>query len=359
MDLFAYLLELTQRFLPLLLTTAVVAGLLAVAHLFLNWRYADQPQGRFRTQLVMLLLTLLGGLAFVLALTRDDSELRGQLLGFLGILLSAAIALSSTTFLGNALAGILLRVVAGFRIGDFIRVGDDFGRVSERSILHTEIQTEDRDLTTLPNLYLVTHPVRVVRASGTIISATVSLGYDVPRLQVEKALLDAAHEIGLEEPFVHVLDLGDFSITYRIAGLLKEVKHLLSTRSALRTAMLDFLHRQDIEIVSPTFMNTRALERRQKILPSDSPAGSLAESEGGRSVEDLIFDKAAGAEKVHDLTDQLQHLEEEIHALEEAAKQAADDAERAAIQTRLAESQAAHDGLTRVIESTRAQSEET
>ena len=60
-----------------------------------------------------------------------------------------------------------------FRPGDFVRVGERLGRVTERGLFHTEIQTEDRDLTTLPNLYLVTNPVTVVRASGTIVSTTV------------------------------------------------------------------------------------------------------------------------------------------------------------------------------------------
>ena len=63
-------------------------------------------------------------LAILLALTHHNDQLRGQFLSFFGILLSAAIALSSATLLGNALAGILLRVVAGFGIDDFVRVGD-------------------------------------------------------------------------------------------------------------------------------------------------------------------------------------------------------------------------------------------
>ena len=63
-----------------------------------------------------------------------------------------------------------LRAVRNFRMGDFIRVAEHFGRVSERGLFHTEIQTENRDLTTLPNLFLVTHPVTTIRTSGTIVS---------------------------------------------------------------------------------------------------------------------------------------------------------------------------------------------
>ena len=144
----------------------------------------------------------------------------GQLLGLIGILLSAVIALSAMTFVGNIMAGLMLRAIKNFRPGDFVRVGDHFGRISERGLFHIEIQTEDRDLTTLPNQYLVTNPVKVIRSSGTLVTADVSLGYDVSRVVVERVLLEAATDAELKEPFVYVIGLGDFSVAYRIAGLL-------------------------------------------------------------------------------------------------------------------------------------------
>ena len=191
----------------------------------------------FGQQLAMLGLSFSSLLVVIIALP-VEGETRGQLLSFFGIVLSAAIALSSTTLLGNAMAGITLRAVRGFRVGDFIRSGDHFGRVTELGLVHTEIQTEDRDLTTLPNLFLATQPVRVIRNSGTILSAEVSLGYDIPRARVQECLSQAAASTGLEEPFVSIQALGDFSVVYRIAGLCKDVNHLISTRSRLRAEML-------------------------------------------------------------------------------------------------------------------------
>ena len=77
-------------------------------------------------------------------------------------------------------------------MGDFIQCGEHIGRVSERGLLHTEIQPEGRDLITLPNLYLVSHPVSTVQPAGTLVECTVSLGYDVPREEIEEALLRLA-----------------------------------------------------------------------------------------------------------------------------------------------------------------------
>ncbi|MFC1575747.1 mechanosensitive ion channel domain-containing protein, partial [Gemmatimonadota bacterium] len=168
---------------------------LFVAHWLLN-RHPDAVSYRFRNQMLMIGFTALAGLAILLVLP-ISTETRGQLLSFFGILITASIALSATTFLGNALAGLMLRAVRNFRIGDFVRAGDHFGRISERGLLHVEIQTEDRELTTLPNLFLVTNPVTTLRSSGTVISATVTLGYDLPRTKVRETLLEAAEKSGL------------------------------------------------------------------------------------------------------------------------------------------------------------------
>jgi len=144
-----------------------------------------------RTQLIMLGVTALGMVMVVLMLPISD-DLRIRILGLIGIVLSSGIALSSATFLENMLAGLMLRTVRNFKVGDFIEVEGNLGRVSERGLFHVEIQTEEHNLTMLPNLYLVRNPVTTVRNSGTIVSATVSLGYDVPRARIAELLLEAA-----------------------------------------------------------------------------------------------------------------------------------------------------------------------
>ncbi len=160
--------------------TVAVVVVLALALWFAHRRllsyYAKRPNQQFRRQLIMLGLFLFALLLAIIFVPIRDENLRGQLLQLYGIVLSATIALSSTTLVGNAMAGIMLRTLRNFTPGDYVKVGDYFGRISEMDLLHTEIQTEERDLTTLPNLYMVTHPVRVLRSSGTILSVPVPRG---------------------------------------------------------------------------------------------------------------------------------------------------------------------------------------
>ena len=266
----------------------------------------------------------------ILALPIGDAA-HGQLLGLLGLLVTGAIALSSTTILGNALAGIMLRAIRSFRPGDYVRVGEHAGRVSDLGILHTEIQTEDRDLTTLPNLYLVTTPVTVLR-SGTVVSATVSLGYEVSRVQVERQLIEAAKTAGLVDPFVEVIELGDFSISYRAAGFLTEIKHIITTRSNLRKAVLDSLHGAQIEIVSPTFMNQRPLTKDDRFVP---PEVRIRPTQIEQAPESRIFDKADAAEAKEKMQDELLAQQQVIADLQAQIAASGFEAERSELDERL------------------------
>lgn len=312
------ILDVLSRALPLLPSVAVIAAAvaasLAVRRVLGDRNPGAQTQHRFRLQITNLTIALVATLVLLVVLP-VDATLRGQLLSLFGIVLSATIALSSTTFVGNIMAGMMLKAVRNFRSGDFIEVGEHFGRITSRGLLSTEIQTEYRDLVTLPNLHLVTNPVKVVRTSGTLVSAEVSLGYDVPHEQVERLLCDAATDAGLVEPATLVMELGDFSVTYRVLGLLEEVKHLLTTRSRLRCAMLDRLHGDDVEIVSPAFTNRRTLDPASRVIPERIAAPPATPAPQESVVEDVAFDKAEEAETLEQLEAEHRRIREAIAAL--------------------------------------------
>ncbi|NPE29562.1 mechanosensitive ion channel family protein [Methanococcoides sp. SA1] len=255
-------------------------------------------------QIILSVATLLGIVLILLTLPITDNS-KQTLLSFLGILLGATIALSSTTFVANGMSGMMLNLIKPFKTGDYIRIGEEFGKVSNITILHTQIQSIDRDLINIPNLKLVSNPLVTISTSGTIISATVSLGYDIPWKHVEKDLIRAAERTELESPFVHVTELNDHAITYKVGGLLRDISGLITKRSDLKKAVIDALHEDAIEIVSPTFMNQRVYEKDAVFIPpctacdkkENVPAPS-DEYVTEMSTEDIIFDKAIGAELI-------------------------------------------------------------
>ncbi|MGJ8686453.1 MAG: mechanosensitive ion channel domain-containing protein [Spongiibacteraceae bacterium] len=295
---------------------AAVVALLFVVRLIMHKVFTVQKSHgvdiRYRQQGSVLLLRVLGVVLAISTLPMDG-ELRGQLLSLVGLLISAAIALSSTSFMGNLMAGFMLRVVNSFRAGDYIEFRGELGRVSQLSLLHVEIQNETSELVTVPNLLLVQEPHNVVRASGTVISADVSLGYDVDRRDVEAALLSAIAAAELENGFVQLRELGDFSVTYRASGWLKEASVLVSTRSRLRAMMLDALHSADIEIVSPNFMNQRQLDSDGKLIPQRRRR-HMFEKETTGHAEGVLFNKAELASAVESLQAKISKIKAQLNS---------------------------------------------
>ncbi len=293
----------------LVTTVVLVAAVRAILK-----RVLRSPNREFQVAVTTLVLTILSivvvGLMFAAGagLGRDAVQLMGAVVvGVLG--------LSSTTILGNMLAGVQLRVVGAFRIGDYLRVGKLFGRITERGLFHVEIQTEDSDLETLPNLYLVSTPYRVVHKNGTIISANVSLGYDVPRKRIEACLKEAVRKTGLDAPFVHVVELGDFSVLYRAGGYYEDIREVLTRRSNLRCRIMDELFAADIEIASPTLMSTRAYQPEHRVMPPAVAASTDDEvDDDDLPMERVAFDKADEVETIEGVKARIAEVESAIAA---------------------------------------------
>lgn len=313
------LVEFGVLFLPLLVTLVVSVAVHWTAHRMLIGRHKDLGIERmFPRQLVMLGLNLAAVVAIAITLPVNVST-RNQLLGLIGLVVSGIFAFSASTIFANLMAGIMLRVTKPFRTGDFVSVGSYFGRVAERGLLDTEVQSESRELIALPNTYLITNPVTVVRSSGTIVSVTLSLGYEVHHTQVENLLADAVKKCGLEDPFVHILALGNHSISYKASGLLTDIKSLLSARSNLCRCVLDTLHGSGIEILSPTFMNQRRLPDDTRVIP---PQMDETPSEPQVVAEEIAFDKAEQAERMEKETQIfLSKIQDCEQALEEASEE--------------------------------------
>ena len=311
----------------------VTAAALVMLLWLLNWallgrRRQLRKDERFSRQLAMLALTVAGifALLFVLPVERND---RDQLIGLVGLVVSALVAYSASGALGDVAAGIALRARSPLGIGDHVRIGEHVGRVVDIGLLDVEIQSRDRELISLPNSFVAANPIIKTRGSGAIISATVSLGYDTHHAVIETLLRDAASRSGLDDAFVSVLELGDFSVTYRVAGLLTDVDSLITARSNLHRAMLDTLHENDIEIMSPTFIRKQTWPPDERLIPA--PVQEPSEAAETTQVEDVVFDKAARADEIET---EKSRLSAELTDLEERLDEASEE-QRTTIKERI------------------------
>ncbi|KKH95761.1 transport channel protein [Methanosarcina sp. 1.H.T.1A.1] len=331
----SYLSQILGDYLVSIITVAVTLFLIfAVDRLLVRTKiiHTDVKFAKHLIQFVILSI----GLIFVVFSLPIAAQYKESILSLLGIIAGAAVALSSTTFIANAMSGIMLRIIKPFRVGDYIESGNVFGRVTDIHILHTEVQSINRDLVTFPNLKLVSNPLKTIRTSGTIIFTCVSLGYDVSRQKIEKNLLLAAEKTGLENPFVHVLELGDFSVTYKVGGLLKNIESLITARSDFKKAVLDALHEADVEIVSPNFMNQRILKEGTVFIPPKEPLkAEMPEKPPEKKPEEIIFDKAIEAEILGRIGYVLEVLDKKEKELEQQVSSVPEEDKKADLKTKL------------------------
>ncbi len=307
-------------FLGTFIVVIAVSVLIVLIRILFNRSIKKSSSNSFPYHRQLITFTvILVGLFLAIGLLPLEHELKGQILSVLGVLFSAVIALSSTTLVGNAMAGIMLRLMHEFRAGDFIEIEDMVGRVTDFGIFHTEMQTITRDIVSLPNLLLVQKAVKVTRRGGTFINVSVSIGYEVSHSTVEEALKEAAQSIELEEPFVFVEQLLDHAIQYRVYGLLEEFSERLSKTSDLHKAVLDVLHEKHIEIASPLISDRREFSSDHRYIP----VGKAVEKKTAKEIQDIeemAFDKAEEAESLEELREEKQKRIDSLEKLKVSDK---------------------------------------
>ncbi|MEM7513940.1 MAG: mechanosensitive ion channel family protein [Bacteroidota bacterium] len=309
-------------YLPLISTFGFVVLVFLFNQWFLSRTKSIAKSRKILRQILAFCIVLVGAVVIIFAIpdTLMDKGEKEQAIGFLGAIFTAAIALSSTTLLGNIIAGLMSQSVDELKVGSFISVGDYFGCVERKGILYTAIEMEDSNLLVLPNLYIASNPVRIYSEENTFVSSTVSLGYDVSRKKVEELLKEAATSIDLTNPFVILKELGDFSIVYIVHGSLEKGHELVGKRSALNAAILDVFHDNKVEIVSPTFMNQRQtpepmIPKKPRIRKGETEQ----ETESAEDINKLMFnrafankDKQEKEELVKGLGDMIADLEKKL-----------------------------------------------
>ena len=162
---------------------------------------------------------------------------------------------------------------------------------------------------------------------------------------------------GLQNLFVQIKELGDFSISYRIARFLPDVKHILTSRSDLRKLVVDVLHGDGIEIVSPNFMNQRVLPEHLKVIPSHSEVPVMkTEAHTDQDPEEMIFDKAEEAEALERLQEEYTGQKQDLEKLEKDKKSAPEN-EQPRLETKIQVAKKRLQGLKQQLEDTRTKPE--
>jgi len=182
----------------------------------------------------------------------------------LSVLLGLMISLGATSVIGQGAAGLILTYTRTLRAGEFVRVGDYEGTVTEVGMFTTTIRTGLGEVLTLPNS-MITGTVtknysRIVQGQGYVVDTVVTIGYDTPWRQVEAMLLEAARrtEGVLQEPQPQVFQtaLSDFYPEYRLVAqaVPSEPRPRALLLSLLHANIQDVFNEYGVQIMSPHYL---------------------------------------------------------------------------------------------------------
>jgi small-conductance mechanosensitive channel len=182
------------------------------------------------------------------------------------ILLGVLMSIGSNSVASNLLAGLVVVYKRSINIGDRIKVGDVIGDVEKVSLLDTQIRSLKNEMVSLPNTMLlnnqVTNFTRAGETPGLLIHTTVGIGYDEPRREVERLLVEAARETpGLMSdppPFVLRRELASHDVKYELNAYRVEGEEPEIIRSELHARILDSFHNEGVQIMTPFYVSDPA-----------------------------------------------------------------------------------------------------
>ena len=195
----------------------------------------------------------------------------------MSVLLGLMVSLGASNMLGQAISGLIVTYNHTMRVGEYVRVGEVEGTVTEVGTFSTRVRTGMGEELTIPNTLIVGSVTRnysrSVPGSGYIVDTVLTIGYDAPWRQVQAMMIEAARRtdgIGpAPPPKVFQTALSDYYAEYRI------VAHAVATQPRPRAEVLNQLHAnlQDVfnengvQIMSPHYMSD---PERAKVIPRDA-----------------------------------------------------------------------------------------
>jgi small-conductance mechanosensitive channel len=177
------------------------------------------------------------------------------------VFIGLVISLGSTGIMNQVMSGLMVTYSRAVRVGDFVRIGEVEGTVTQLGTLSTKIKTPRNEEVTIPNALVVSNAAtnfsRHAATDGVLAPASVTIGYDVPWRQVHALLILAAERTPAVRrppaPVVLQTALGDFAVEYKVLVCVDEPHRRLATLNALHANILDAFNEYGVQIMSPAY----------------------------------------------------------------------------------------------------------
>jgi len=182
----------------------------------------------------------------------------------LSVLVGLMISLGASNLVGQAASGLILTYGRVYRKGEYVRLAEQEGTVTEMGMFATRIRTGLGEELTISNTSILAGTTknysRAVQGAGYVVDTTVTIGYDTPWRQVHAMLIDAAvrTEGILVDPPPQVFQtaLSDWYPVYRLVcqAVPEEPRPRALVLSALHANIQDVFNTFGVQIMSPQYI---------------------------------------------------------------------------------------------------------
>jgi small-conductance mechanosensitive channel len=182
----------------------------------------------------------------------------------LTVLIGLMVSLGGASVIGQAFSGIILMYARIFRRGDYVRIGDSEGTVTELGMWATRIRTGLGEEISIANSTVLAATTRnysrTVPGTGYVVDTVVTIGYSTPWRQVEAMLEEAARrteDIAHEpKPMVRQTALSDYYVEYRLIAYTphERPKARVEVLHRLHANIQDVFNEHGVQIMSPHYM---------------------------------------------------------------------------------------------------------
>jgi small-conductance mechanosensitive channel len=232
----------------------IETGRLKISKFYPDWAHST-------ANLVRILVLVLAAIVIFPYLPGSKGPAFQGITIFLGVLLS----LGSSSAVANAVAGTILNYTRSFQVGDMVKIGDTLGQVLQKGVVVTRIETQKKEVITIPNGLVMSAAVQnysaKAKSGGVTFHTTVTIGYDAPWRRVHELLVSAAlaTKYILQDPAPFVLQraLNDFNVSYELNAHTGRPDQMQEIYSALHENIQDKFNEANVEIMSPHFAALR------------------------------------------------------------------------------------------------------
>ena len=182
----------------------------------------------------------------------------------LSVLVGLMVSLGGASVIGQAFSGLILMYSRTFRRGDYVRIGDNEGTVTELGMFTTHLRTGLGEEITLSNSVVMATTTknysRAVPGTGFVVDTVVTIGYATPWRQVEAMLLEAARRTAdvspKPAPMVRQTALSDYYVEYRLVAYtpLERPVQRAEILHRLHANIQDVFNEYGVQIMSPHYV---------------------------------------------------------------------------------------------------------